>query len=92
MRLTPRGGRAGCDGIADQDGQPVLKLRVPAPPVEGAANAALIAFLAKALALPRSAVILVGGDHSRVKRLHLAGPGLDPRLRALAGLPEASHG
>lgn len=83
VRLTPRGGRAGIDGIAELDGQPVLRLRVAAPPVEGAANAALIAFLASALDLPRSAVTLVAGDRARVKRLRLRGPDLAARLAAL---------
>ena len=85
VRLTPRGGRAGFDGIAELDGQTVLRLRVAAPPVEGAANAALIAFLAKALGLPRSAVTLVAGERARIKRLRLAGEDLPTRLAALTG-------
>ena len=64
VRLTPRGGTARIEGIADWDGHPVLKVRVAAPPVEGAANAALVAFLAKSLGLPRSAVTLVAGDRA----------------------------
>ncbi len=83
VRLTPRGGRAAFDGIAELDGRPVLRLRVAAPPVDGAANAALVDFLAKALDLPRSAVTLVAGDRARVKRLSLAGPGVASRLAAL---------
>ncbi|MFT3972586.1 MAG: DUF167 domain-containing protein [Amaricoccus sp.] len=85
VRLTPRGGAARVEGVADWDGQPVLKVRVAAPPVEGAANDALIAFLAKALAVPRSAVTLVAGDRARVKRLRIAGEGLADRLAGLAG-------
>lgn len=83
VRLTPRGGAARIEGVAEWDGQPVLKVRVPAPPVEGAANDALVAFLAKALDVPRSAVAIVAGDRARVKRLRLAGEGLAPRLAAL---------
>ena len=85
VRLTPRGGSARIEGIADRDGHPCLKVRVAAPPVDGAANAALIAFLARSLALPRSAVTLVAGDRARVKRLHLSGDDLAPRLAALVG-------
>lgn len=74
VRLTPRGGRDAADGWAqDADGRPYLKVRVSSPPVEGAANAALIAFLAKALKIPRSAVRVVSGDTARVKRLELDG-------------------
>jgi uncharacterized protein (TIGR00251 family) len=83
VRLTPRGGSARIEGVAEWDGQPCLKVRVAAPPVEGAANAALIAFLAKSLDLPRSSVTLVGGEQSRVKRLRLQGPDLPGRLAAL---------
>jgi uncharacterized protein YggU (UPF0235/DUF167 family) len=84
VRLTPRGGRAAIDGIGEAGGQPVLRVRVAAPPVEGAANAALIECLARALDLPRSAVTLSAGDHARVKRLRLMGPDLATRLATLA--------
>jgi uncharacterized protein (TIGR00251 family) len=83
VRLTPRGGSARVEGIAEWDGRPVLKVRVPAPPVEGAANDALTSFLAKSLGLPRSAVELATGGRSRTKILHLRGRGLSDRLAAL---------
>lgn len=74
VRLTPRGGRDAAEGWArDPDGRPYLKVRVASPPVEGAANAALIGFLAKTLKVPRSAVRLAAGDTSRLKRLELDG-------------------
>jgi uncharacterized protein (TIGR00251 family) len=74
LRLTPRASRSGVDGIAqDAEGRPVLKLRLAAPPVEGAANEALIAFLAKALALHKADISIRSGERSRVKILHLAG-------------------
>lgn len=74
VRLTPRGGRDAIDGWAlDADGRPYLKVRVASPPVDGAANAALVAFLAKSLKISRSAVRLVSGDTARVKRLELDG-------------------
>jgi uncharacterized protein YggU (UPF0235/DUF167 family) len=83
VRLTPHGGAARIEGIAAEGGLPVLRIRVPAPPVEGAANAALAAFLAKALGLPKSAVTIQAGARSRIKRLRLHGEGLGPRLAAL---------
>ncbi|MBP7243559.1 DUF167 domain-containing protein [Amaricoccus sp.] len=85
VRLTPRGGAARVEGVADDAGGPCLRVRVPAPPVDGAANAALVAFLAEALRLPRRDVALVAGERSRVKRIRLTGEGLGPRLAALAG-------
>ena len=50
-----------------------LKIRLAAPPVDGKANACLIAFLAKQLEVPRSQVELVSGDTSRQKRLRVSG-------------------
>ena len=74
VRLTPRASRNGVDGIAlDAEGRPILKLRLVAPPVEGAANEALIAFLAKTLSLRKVDIIIRSGETSRVKILHLAG-------------------
>ena len=65
----------------------MLQVRVSAPPVEGAANAALIAFLAKVLRLRKSDISVVSGETSRVKLLHLIRDeaGLSARLLALAG-------
>jgi uncharacterized protein len=59
-----------------------LKLRLAARPVEGAANEALVAFLADALQVPRRAVVLVAGAASRRKRVRITGPerGLSDRL------------
>lgn len=85
VRLTPRGGTARIEGIADRDGLPVLRVRVAAPPIEGAANDALVGFLARTLGLPRSAVTLIAGDRARVKRVRLTGDGIADRLAAMVG-------
>lgn len=74
MRLTPRGGRDGADGWGrDTEGRPYLKVRVASAPVEGEANAALIAFIAKSLRVPKSAVRLAAGATARLKRLEIDG-------------------
>lgn len=88
VRLTPRGGRDAIDGWAiDADGRPYLKVRVASPPVDGAANAALIAFLAKSLKIPRSAVRLTSGETARIKRLELEGVDLADLDRAFGVRP-----
>lgn len=50
-----------------------LKIRLAAPPVDGKANAALLAFLAKACGVSKSAVELVSGETSRSKRVKVRG-------------------
>ncbi|MGC2518957.1 MAG: DUF167 domain-containing protein [Burkholderiales bacterium] len=61
-----------------------LKVRIAAPPVEGRANAALVAFVAKALGVPRKSVTVVKGDSSRRKTVLIASAGADP-TQLLAG-------
>jgi uncharacterized protein len=88
VRLTPRGGRDAVDGWAlDADGRPYLKVRVASPPVDGAANAALLAFVAKILKVPRSAVRLAAGDTARLKRLELDGVTAEDLARAFGARP-----
>jgi hypothetical protein len=50
-----------------------LKARLEAPPVDGAANAALIELLADALGVSRRSVRIVGGQHSRSKVVEVVG-------------------
>lgn len=72
VRLTPRGGADRIDGWAlDPAGRPYLKVRVAAPPVDGQANAALEALLAKTLKLPRSAVQVAAGQSARLKQVDI---------------------
>jgi hypothetical protein len=74
VRLTPRGGRDAAEGWArDEKGQRYLKARVTAPPVDGAANVALVALIAKALKVSRGSVRIVTGDQSRLKILEIDG-------------------
>jgi len=49
----------------------VLRVRLQAPPVDGKANKALVAFLARELGLSKSRVVLVKGTTSRSKLLEL---------------------
>ncbi len=84
VRLTPRANRHGCDGIVQGAvGRPMLQLRVSAPPVEGAANKALIAYLADALALRKASIAIRSGETARFKILFIEGdgPALIAKLR-----------
>lgn len=60
-----------------------VKIRLAAPPVDGAANAALVAFLAERIGLPRAAVTVVAGTTSRRKRVAIVGRSLEEVLAAL---------
>jgi uncharacterized protein (TIGR00251 family) len=60
-----------------------LKIRLAAPPVDGKANAALLAFVADLLDLPKSAVSLKSGQTSRRKVVEAAGAPADAVQRLL---------
>jgi uncharacterized protein (TIGR00251 family) len=65
LRVTPR---ASANAVAgERDG--VLLVRVTAPPVEGKANDAVVALLARTLGTPRGAIQVVQGASSRTKRV-----------------------
>lgn len=50
-----------------------LKIAVAAPPLDGRANAAVVALLAERLGLPKSALRVAAGEHSRDKRVAVLG-------------------
>ena len=58
VRVIPRARKTECAGFRDD----VLVVRVAAPPVEGAANEALVAFFSSAFHVPRRAVQIPSGD------------------------------
>jgi uncharacterized protein (TIGR00251 family) len=67
--VIPRARKTACSGVRDG----ALLIRVAAPPVEGAANEALIAFFSTTLRVPRHAVQVVSGERARRKRIAIAG-------------------
>jgi len=69
LRVLPRAAKPGLSVEADGS----LKVRLRSPPVDGAANTELVEALAAAFGLPRRAVSIVGGAHSRTKRVTLDG-------------------
>ena len=65
--------RASKDELAEVLGDS-LKVRITAPPVDGAANKHLIAFLAKIFKVSKSQVTLISGETGREKRLRIHSP------------------
>ena len=70
VQAVPNASRTACAGLHDG----ALRLRLMAPPVDGRANAVLLAWLAEELGLARRAVRLVSGDGQRRKRVHIDAP------------------
>jgi uncharacterized protein len=69
VRVIPRARKTEISG--ERDG--ALVVRVAAPPVEGAANDALIELFSSRLRVPRRAIQIVSGERGRLKRLSIAG-------------------
>jgi len=85
VRVVPRAGKSGVAGLRDG----ALLVRLAAAPVDGAANAELIAVLAGALHLPKRSIEIVSGDRSRSKRVRIAGMAQQAVLAALKLEPPA---
>ena len=64
---------------------PALRIKIAAPALDGKANAALLAFLAAELGLPRNQVHLLSGEKSRDKLA--GGPGPRPEFPAAWKVP-----
>lgn len=69
-----------------------LKLRLTAPPVEGAANDALQRFVAELLGVPRRQVRLLSGQGSRRKLLQIDGVGAEALARIAGRAPVPAAG
>jgi uncharacterized protein (TIGR00251 family) len=69
VRVQPRAARSKVDGVHAG----ALRVRLTAPPVEGAANEALIVLLAEQLGVPKRAISIVSGATSRVKLVEVEG-------------------
>lgn len=69
VRVQPRAARSECTGLHGTE----LRIRLAAPPVDGAANEALTRFLADALGVPARRVTITGGLASRSKSVLVEG-------------------
>lgn len=88
VRLTPRAAKDAIQGLAAlPGGRTALAVRVAAAPVDGAANAALVALLAKRLGVRKADIAIAAGDTARLKRLAVRGDGaqIASRLDAMLG-------
>ncbi|MEZ5864708.1 MAG: DUF167 domain-containing protein [Geminicoccaceae bacterium] len=88
IRAVPGARHERVDGIAmDARDRPHLVVRLRAPAIEGKANAALLAFLAKRLHCPRSRLELAAGATGRLKRVLWH----DPPADAAGGSPPCTR-
>lgn len=69
VHARPRASRTELAGVHGD----AIRVRLAAPPVEGAANAELVSFLSKTLAVPKSAVRIVSGARSKRKVVEVTG-------------------
>jgi uncharacterized protein (TIGR00251 family) len=73
VTVVPRASRNRIASLADG----AWRIHLTAPPVDGAANDALVKYLASLLNVPRSRIRIAAGHQSRHKRLHIEGLDFD---------------
>ena len=73
VRVVPRASSS--EIVGEQDG--LLRVRIAAPPVDGAANEELVRVLAKEFGIARRSINIISGHTSRVKKISIEG--LSPR-------------
>jgi uncharacterized protein len=80
VRVIPRSSK---NSLAWEQGK--LKVRLTSPPIDGAANEALVALLAEQLALPKRQITIVRGASSRQKTVEITGVTLEDVEQKLNG-------
>ena len=70
VHVQPKASKNAIVGLHDD----ALKIRLTAPPVDGAANKMCVQFLAKELGVPKSAIEIVAGQTSRTKHICISFP------------------
>jgi hypothetical protein len=89
VHVQPRASRTGLTGIHDQ----AVKLALTSPPVDDAANKALVLFFSSFFKIPRQQVILHRGHHSRRKLVIIEGLSEELiRARILEGIADRDGG
>jgi hypothetical protein len=84
VRAQPGAKKTAIQGVYGEGSKAQLKIAVQAPPLEGRANEALIAFLAKFFGLPKSGVEVLSGELNRSKVFLLKGVSLAMAKEKLA--------
>jgi uncharacterized protein len=69
VKVVPRASQS--EIIGEQGG--LLRVRIAAPPVDGAANEELVRVLAKEFSVPSRSISIIGGHSSRLKRISIKG-------------------
>ena len=82
LRVTPRASRDTVEGVDDTG---AIRVRVTAPPADGAANKAVLKLLAGELGVPKGALTLVAGASSRHKRVRVEGLTVEDVVRRWPG-------
>ena len=80
VQVVPRASRS--EIVGEHNG--ALRVRIAAPPVDGAANEELVRTLARAFKVPRRAVQITGGATSKLKQISITS--LSPEAFALLSL------
>ena len=84
IELTIQPGAAS-NTVAGRHGN-LLKIRIQAPPVDGKANRALVEFLSREFATPRSRITIVKGETNRIKSIRIDQPKCLPAALQAIGL------
>lgn len=73
VRVVPRASKS--EVVGEHNG--ALKVRIAAPPVNGAANEELIKTLANFFEIPKTAVEIISGETAKIKQIKITGANLD---------------
>lgn len=82
LKVQPRSSRDAFAETLDD----AIKVRITAPPVDGKANAHLVAWLARQFGVSKSAVIIESGESARRKRVRIRSPRKKPPILADLGI------
>lgn len=80
VKVTPRASISRVEKVANA----ALKVRLAAPPVDGAANAELVKTMASFFGVAKSAVVISSGESSRTKRVSIRNVTLEEAIARLA--------
>jgi uncharacterized protein (TIGR00251 family) len=77
IKVEPRSSRKGISGIVGD----TVKIKVHAPPVEGAANNEIIEILSQAFQIKKTAIKIITGHYAREKIVELEGQEVEKKIR-----------